>query len=768
MASPGTRSESPEDLPSKPFPLLPQVLASAAAEGRDLLLEPEVYSLLSASGIDVPRHRFVASPEEVGEDLLPGLGSSQVIVKVVSPDILHKSDVGGIAACAAEVGEIRRTVASVLQTVASRSPEARLRGALVVERIHHTGGAGREVLAGFRHDRAFGPVIFFGVGGLDAEYLQRVLKPERARAVRSTLGLIENSAGSLIRGTLVHDVLCGNLRGAQHQPVPERLLVRLIMRLSALADASAGFFPEGGLGLSELEVNPFVVAEDGRIVALDGLARLHRPLPPAPPRPVDRLRSLLLPSSALVIGVSAESLNVGRVILRNLLEGGGIPSDRIFVVHPRKASIDGCLAFPSLAALPEPVDLAVVSVPAGGGADRVVVDLVENRRAKSVTLISGGFGETEGGKAAEAKMREAVERSHLSPDGGVLVNGGNCLGIISVPGGYSTFFLPPYKLPFHDAPGQNVASISQSGAYLVTQISNLDRAVRPRYAISFGNQVDVTVSDYLEYLEKDPEVRVFAVYLEGFRRGDGRRFLEVAGRLVSQGRKVLFYKAGRTREGREAASSHTAAIVGDHEVTRELARSVGILDCLTLDMFEDYLMTFSFLAERKTLGKRVAVLSNAGFECTAAADKLYGLELTELSAATRGRLKELLPAGVVDVHNPVDTTPVTPTELYAGCVEALRDDPEVDGLVVASVPATPYLENLARGEGHGEDIARESSLPSRLIRIFRESSKPMVFSVDSGPLYEECVQMMKRAGLPCFRKVDRATRALAAFLGALQ
>jgi acyl-CoA synthetase (NDP forming) len=434
------------------------------------------------------------------------------------------------------------------------------------------------------------------------------------------------------------------------------------------------------------------------------------------------------------------------------------------VVHPRAQEIDGCRAVPSPSALPEQVDLAVVAVPAGGGADRVVVNLVEHRTARAVTLITGGFGETEGGKEAEARMRKAVERSHEAPDGGVLVNGGNCLGIISVPGGYSTFFLPSYKLPFHDAPGQNVASISQSGAYLVTQISNLDRAVRPRYAISFGNQVDVTVSDYLEYLEGDPEVRVFAVYLEGFRKGDGRRFLEIGRRLVSQGRTVLLYKSGRTREGRAAASSHTAAIVGDYEVSRELARSAGILDCVTLDMFEDYLMTFSFLADRKAAGKRVAVLSNAGFECTAAADKLYGLELSDLSPATRKRLQDLLPAGVVDVHNPVDTTPVTPTDLYTGCVEALRDDPAVDGLVVASVPATPYLENLARGEGHGEDIARESSLPSRLIRIFRESRKPMVFSVDSGPLYEECVQMMKRSGLPCFRKVDRATRALAAFL----
>ncbi len=765
MSVPGIRPRPNEELRPFPSEVSSSLLARAEAEARDILLEPEVYSLLAAAGIEVPAHRVVGSPEEVGEDLCALLGSRKAMVKVVSPDILHKSDVGGVVSCPNTVAGIRRAVASVMGAVASASAGARVRGVLVAEHVSHVGGPGREILAGFRYDRAFGPVVFAGVGGLDAEYLQSALKPERARAIRSTLHLTAESVREMIRGTLVHETLCAGLRSDPKRRLPEETFVRLILRIALLADACASLAPEGGIGLSELEVNPFVATEDGRLVALDALARIHRPAPPAPPRPVERLRALLVPDSVAVIGVSAESLNVGRVILRNLVEGEGIPREKIFVVHRRAESIDGCRAFPSLAALPEPVDMAVVAIPAGGGADRAVLELVESRRARTVTLIAGGFGETEGGRAAEEKMREAVERSHREPDGGVLVNGGNCLGIISVPGGYSTFFLPPYKLPFHDAPGQNVASISQSGAYLVTQISNLDRAVKPRYAISFGNQVDVTVSDYLEYLSGDPEVRVFAVYMEGFRRGDGRRFLETAGRIVSQGRKVLFYKAGRTREGQAAASSHTAAIVGDYEVSRELARSQGILDCVTLDMFEDYLMTFSFLANRKITGMRVAVLSNAGFECTAAADKLYGLELAELAPGTRKRLRELLPAGVVDVHNPVDTTPITPTDLYSGSVEALRDDPGVDALVVAGVPATPYLENLARGEGPGEDIARESSLPSRLIRIFRESDKPMVFSVDSGPLYEACVQMMKRAGLPCFRKVDRATRALAAFLG---
>ncbi len=407
--------------------------------------------------------------------------------------------------------------------------------------------------------------------------------------------------------------------------------------------------------------------------------------------------------------------------------------------------------------------MAVVSVPANKGADGVVIDLVENHRAHAVTLISGGFGETESGKDAEARMRDAVERSHLRPGGGVLVNGGNCLGIISVPGGYNTFFLPPYKLPILDAPTTNVASISQSGAHLVTRLSNLGGTVRSRYSISFGNQLDVTVSDYLEYLEADAAVRLFAVYLEGFQHGDGLRFLDVCRRIAAGGRRVLLYKAGRTREGQAAAASHTASVVGDYDVCRELIRSAGVVECSTLDMFDDYTMTFSFLAERKPVGRRVAVMSNAGFECAAAADKLYGLSLARFAPDTVRRLRGLLP-GIVEVHNPIDATPVCPTGAYVDCVEAISEDPGVDAVVVAGVPDTPALETLPKGEGHDEDITRATSYPSRLIEVFRKCKKPMIFSLDAGAPYEPCVRMMRAAGLPCFRKVDRAMRVLSAYL----
>jgi acyl-CoA synthetase (NDP forming) len=765
-ASPTTAGAGPSPAPA--------VLLSAERAGRSVLLEHEVYALLAAAGIAVPRHRLVASAEAVSAETCGALASDEAVVKIASPDLLHKSDVGGVALCRNDPAAVREAVASVLAAARAHAPFARLAGALVVERVRFRAGTAREILASFRHDTAFGPVVVIGTGGLDTEALFGSLRKERARAMLSAEGLTADAARRALRGTLVHEAATGRLRSSRGHAVPEERLVELALALAQLATRLAGFAPPDGLGLSELEANPMVVAEDGRVVALDGLARLHRPEPLLPPRPLAELRRLLVPHSAVVVGASAEGMNPGRIILRNLVEGGGVPRERIWAVHPKATEIDGCRAFPALADLPEPADLAIVSVAADRGADAVVQEIVARRRARTVTLIAGGFGETERGREAEGRIRAALAESHRAPDGGVLLNGGNCLGIISVPGRYNTFFIPRHKLPF-DMPaadtapvpptGAGLASISQSGAYLVTQISNLHQVVRPRYAISFGNQMDVTASDYLAHLEGDAATRVFAVYLEGFQRGDGRPFLEAVRRIVANGRSVLLYKAGRTHEGAAAAASHTASAVGDYEVCEELARAAGAVVASSLDQFEDDVTTFTLLDGRKAAGSRVAVLSNAGFEATAAADALFGLELADLAPTTRQRLAALLPPGIVDVHNPADTTPITPTDRYAAIAEAMAEDPGVDALVVAGVPATPFMNSLAKGEGHLEDVEGETGLATLLARAFRATAKPVVFSVDSGALYDPLAQAMRCRGLPTFRRVDRATRALARFVG---
>ncbi len=184
-------------------------------------------------------------------------------------------------------------------------------------------------------------------------------------------------------------------------------------------------------------------------------------------------------------------------------------------------------------------------------------------------------------------------------------------------------------------------------------------------------------------------------------------------------------------------------------------------------------MTFSFLSKKKVDGKRVGVISNAGFECTRSADSLYSMELSDFSQETMDKIKSYLPSDIVDIHNPVDTTPGATTERFVKSVEALLEDKNTDCVVVSAVSPTPNLENMTYKDESGEyvkkgeyieNVRSETSLPNRLIKVFEKYDKPMIVCVDSGKLFDEGVEILKTAGIPCFRKIDRAMRSMDAFV----
>jgi acyl-CoA synthetase (NDP forming) len=282
--------------------------------------------------------------------------------------------------------------------------------------------------------------------------------------------------------------------------------------------------------------------------------------------------------------------------------------------------------------------------------------------------------------------------------------------------------------------------------------------------ITVGNQIDLTITDHLENISNDPDIDLFCIYIEGFRAWEGERFIELAGRIAASGRSIILYKAGRTAEGAAAVASHTAAMAGDYEVLERLMRDAGVHVADSLEEMEDAMKVLTLLKGRKAAGRRVAVSSDAGYECSVAADRLGSMRLATFSESTIEKLRALLPTGFIDVHNPVDATPAITTLKYGQCVEAFLADEGVDCAIVSNVASTPFQENLPPGPGHGEDIGRESSHPNTLIRIFRSTGKPMVVCMNEGPFYDPSVEMMERAGVPVFRKIDRAARAMDVFL----
>jgi len=734
---------------------LRRVLYHARFRREGVLLESEGYDLLDALGIATPRRVTIADADATAALGEPPLGAARggaaperVVLKALGPRLLHKTERGAVAV----VANRRAAVAAAVQAMASRLDGEPLAGFMLCEYVPHDAAFGHELLLGLHATRDFGPVVTLAPGGIHSELLGGALRDRQGVAILSPALAREDAA---VARALEPLAIARLLTESQRGRAAELDLARLVAAVRAFLEVGRELCPDP---IRELEINPLVVSA-GRLVALDALATLGHESPPRrAPRPRAAIRRLLEPESIAVVGVS-EKLNPGRIILQNVLREG-FDRARVFVVKPGAAEIDGCRCVPSLADLPAPVDLAVLSVSAAQSA-ALVAEIADSGRAGSVVLIPGGLEETPAGAALAARMTAALEASRSRPDGGPVVNGGNCLGIRSVPGRYNTLFIPPHKLPLPAGPADPVALVTGSGAFAVSKLSKLS-GVNPLYTITIGNQMDLTAGDFMEFLADDPRVEVFGVYLEGFRPGDGERFLEAARAIVAAGRTVVLYRAGRTTAGAAAAASHTAAIAGDARVARSLCDTAGILTADTLEDFEDLVRLATFLRGREPDGLALGAVSNAGYECVAIADALGPFTLAPLEAGTRAALHAALEKErlneILTVRNPMDLTPIMGDEGFAAVACAVLEDPGVNAGVVGCVPMTGALDTLAAGAGHGEDVLREDGLAARLIRMNSAVDKPWVAVVDAGRLYDPFARRLEEARIPTFRSADRALR----------
>ncbi len=746
----------------------PGFLSGHAASVR--LNESEVYGLLDAIGIArCPAEILQREADEkvraswAGAALKLVDARGRLLLKVVGREILHKSDVGGVRVVKLgdqRTGEaILREVDLLWNDVAEKGQGNHAEGVLAGAFVPHTANQpGQEILLSLRQDPAFGPCIVVGIGGTLTEWYGA------GTGGASTLvfpadGLVADAVRDSLLAHPFLSLLCQSSRLYPEAPTRTEELVDAVLKLAQLGEyCSAGGASDWTL--EEIEINPLVVSE-GQLVALDGVGLVSRRRESTLPRPLARVRKLLQPNSAVVIGASASGPNPGRIILENLKRAEGVARNRLYAVHQRESEIGGVPCYASIDLLPEKCDLAVVAIPAQGALDAITA-LVEQDRAESIILIPGGFaeaGETDLARSIEA----ALIQGHSRDGGGPVLVGGNCLGIVSREN-YNTFFLPEYKLPFRPGQGENLAVVSQSGAYLVTFASNYDGLIHPRASISFGNQMDLTVSDFLEHFLTVDEVDVIACYIEGFRAGDGGRFVRLAHRARQLGKKVIVFKAGKTPLGAQAAASHTASLAGDYAVAEACLRSAGISVADTLSRFEDLIKTFTLLGQRPVGEMRTGIISNAGFECSTVTDNMGPLRLADFDDATQAMLDDILP-GFAHRTNPIDCTPMTGTDAFAESCRAILESASVDVAILASVPVTPALNNLPADPGgaHRENLENEGSQPKRMVEILRASAKPAVVVVDSGSIYDPMCRLIEAAGIPVFRKIDRAARALGAY-----
>jgi acetyltransferase len=431
------------------------------------------------------------------------------------------------------------------------------------------------------------------------------------------------------------------------------------------------------------------------------------------------------PRTVAVIGATEAPGSVGRTVLWNLMSNpfGGT----VFPVNPKRTSVLGVHAYPTIKAVPLAIDLAVIVTPAPS-VPAIIGECAETG-VGGVIIISAGFKEI-GAEGADLE-RQVRERLKNSP---MRVIGPNCLGVMSPRTGLNATFAAGMAKP------GNVGIVSQSGA-LLTAI--LDWSMRENVGfssfVSLGSMLDVDWGNLIDYLGDDPHTQSIVLYMESI--GNARSFLSAA-RGVTLHKPVIVIKAGRTEAAAKAAASHTGSLSGSDEVLKAAFRRCGVLQ---VDSIADlFYMSEVFSKQPRPQGPRLTILTNAGGPGVLATDALIGSggELAGLAESTVAALDQLLPTQWSH-NNPIDILGDAGPERYAKAVGIAEQDPNSDGLLVILTP-----QAMTDPTQTAEDLKSHA----------RSTRKPLLASWMGGAGVEAGVAILNRAGIPTFPYPDMAAR----------
>ena len=782
------------------YQAITELFRKAAQEGRGFLYEYEVYNLLALSGSETPpRCAFIPKNARPVEEEIMALPGERAVLKIVSPAIVHKTEVGGVRIVPKTPDHVRSAVRRMLSEVPERYAEwiernsrtapvayqglngetlrdavaGDLQGVLQVQFMPPDSSAfGNELIVGLRRTREFGMVISAGLGGTDTE-----LYAERFRMGQAIVAALTDMTDGraffeLYRRTVSYRKLAGLTRG-QRRIVTDEQLIECFESFIRLGNHFSGNNPNVPFVIDELEINPFTFT-DYLMVPLDGMCRFSLPGERSAERPIGKIDRLLHPRNIGIVGVSATRRNFGRIILENILAAGFDP-EHVVIVREGGNDSSGIRCVSGLEELPGPLDLFIVAI----GAPQVPAladEIIKRGAAHSVMLIPGGLGETEESRDMAARMKERITEAHGRGDGGPVFLGANCMGVISRPGRYDTWFIPAAKMQTcrdRESPPRRVAIFSQSGAFLLNRFSQTPE-LRPAYLVSLGNQTDLTLGDMMRYFRDSDKADVIAVYAEGFRDLDGLAFARAVREAVRAGKQVVFYKAGRTPEGRSATSGHTASLAGDYMVCENCIREAGAMVARSFTEFQDLILLADAFSSMTPGGRRLGAISGAGFEAVGMADSIqsddYSMSFGQCSEETRAAMRDILTARKLDklvtVGNPLDINPGADDEVHARMTELMLRDENIDAVIVGLDPHSPVTHSLADTDDEAFRMDAPDGILARLTELRKLGSKPLVAVVDGGTQFEPLRAALRARNIPTFTVCDRAVSALSLYIEA--
>jgi len=675
------------------------ILDAVKLAGRESLTAPEGKRVCDAYGISVPQEGVANSAAE-SEKLAIAMGFP-VVMKIVSPDILHKTEAGGVVVGIPNAQEASKAYQTIIENAKKYKADATILGVQVQQMIQ----GGQEVIIGAVTDPSFGKLVAFGLGGV----LVEVLKDITFRLAPAT----KADALSMLDGIKAAEMLKG-VRGSD--PVNREALANLIVSVSDLVND----FPE----ISELDLNPVfaskktAIAADVRIV-VDFAAKTPRYRPPENEVLVS-MKRIMQPKSVAVIGASNENGKIGNSVMKNLINGGY--KGQIFPIHPSASEIMGHKAYKSVKDVPQEIDTAVFAIPAKFVAG-ALIECGEKKIAGAV-LIPSGFSET--GNVALQEELVTIGRKY-----NIRMMGPNIYGFYYTPSNLCATFCTAY-----DVKG-SVALSSQSGG-IGMAIIGFSRSAKMGVSaiVGLGNKSDIDEDDLLIFFEQDPNTNVIAQHCEDLK--DGRAFAEVA-RRVSKKKPVIVLKAGRTLAGAKAASSHTGALAGNDKIYEDVFKQIGVIRARSLRDLLDFARGVPILPTPK--GENIVIITGAGGSGVLLSDACVDNNLTlmpmpeDLDAAFR---KFIPPFGAAG--NPVDITGGEPPLTYKNTVLLGLSDPRIHALILGywhTIVTPPMV--FAKIMVEARDEMRAKGI-----------DKPIVASLAGDVEVEEAAQYLYEHGIPAY------------------
>jgi 3-hydroxypropionyl-CoA synthetase (ADP-forming) len=662
-------------------------------------------------GFEVPRTG--TAKNAVDAVRLAGDIGFPVALKIASPDILHKTDIGGVLLNLRGENEVRQGYDRIMAAAQAAHPAARIVGVEVQEMV--TGGV--EIIIGLLDDPQFGPIIMFGLGGVLTEVLKdvsfRVLPIDRSDARQ----MIRELKGRAI------------LQGYRGQPaVSEEMLIGLLLNAGRMGMDHAG-------ALEAVDLNPIVVWGDRhRVLDAKVIWRIEPgPAPAVRPARPEHLEGFFKARSVALVGASTTPGKVGYCVLDSLANYDY--AGRVYPINPGREEILGVKCYPALAAVPDQLDLVVVAV----GLTAVPKLLAECGALgiRNMVIVSGGGKELGGDMVAVERQIRETGRAH-----GVRIVGPNCIGVFDGHSRMDTFFQVQERLQRPVA--GRIAMITQSGTVGCVFLEQAAGLGISKF-VSYGNRTDVDEADLLAYLADDPETDIIAMYVEGLE--DGRKLLETA-KQVTRKKPVVVMKVGRTERSARASMSHTGFFGGSYGVVQGAFQQAGMIP---VDSMEALWATSKAIAMQPVAqGNRVAMISNGAGSMVQGIDLLgqNGLEIPELAAETVSSLVARYPPFYI-VQNPIDVTGSGTSTDYETGIEALLKDPNID-------IAMPWFVL--------QDTPLEEDIVQKLGRLTRMYDKPILVGAMGGPYTQRIAKAIEAEGVPVFQSVGdwiAAARGLA-------